>query len=79
MNKLASFRTGFLATGGLLISAGLVVMAFGTASAVVGEPAAAEREAFTDQACLDCHTDEDRLTALAVEEEAPEALSSGPG
>lgn len=36
-------------------------------------------EPFTDTACLDCHTDQERLVTLAVEEEAPESLSSGPG
>lgn len=36
--------------------------------------------AFTDQECLDCHTDEALLQELAVEEEnAAEELSSGPG
>jgi hypothetical protein len=80
MNKMASLRNGLLASGGVLISAGMVVMALSTAGAVAGEPALAEREPFTDQACLDCHTDEDRLTELAVVEEvAHEALSSGPG
>lgn len=35
---------------------------------------------FTDQACLDCHTDEARLQELAVEEEdEAESLSEGPG
>jgi hypothetical protein len=34
---------------------------------------------FTDQACLDCHTDQETLVLLAMEQEAPEALSSGPG
>lgn len=36
--------------------------------------------AFVEQACLDCHTDEERLKTLAVEEEEEaESLSSGPG
>lgn len=34
---------------------------------------------FTDTACLDCHSDEEQVKALAVEEEPPEDLSSGPG
>lgn len=35
---------------------------------------------FTDQACLDCHTDQARLQELAVEEEDEgESLSEGPG
>lgn len=33
---------------------------------------------FTDQACLDCHTNQERLTELAVEEEVV-SLSEGPG
>lgn len=32
-----------------------------------------------DQACWDCHTDQERLQQLAVEEEAAESLSEGPG
>lgn len=35
--------------------------------------------AFTDQACLDCHTDKARLQELAVEDESTEELSEGPG
>lgn len=35
--------------------------------------------AFTDQACLTCHTNQDILKALAVEEDTAESLSSGPG
>ena len=36
--------------------------------------------AFTDFACLDCHTDQARVQELAVEEEEDaESLSSGPG
>lgn len=35
--------------------------------------------AFTDQACLDCHTDKARLQELAVEDEPTEELSEGPG
>ena len=33
---------------------------------------------FTDFACLDCHTDEEQLKALAVEEKT-ESLNEGPG
>ncbi len=41
---------------------------------------AVEVPVFTDTACLDCHTDEDRVQELAVEEEPDEeSLSSGPG
>jgi len=35
-------------------------------------------EPFTEQVCLDCHTDQERLTALAVEKEKV-SLSEGPG
>jgi len=36
---------------------------------------------FTDTECLDCHTNQERLETLAIPEEdnAHEALSSGPG
>lgn len=34
---------------------------------------------FTDQPCLDCHTDQERLVELAVEDEVVEAPSEGPG
>jgi hypothetical protein len=34
---------------------------------------------FEDTACLDCHTDQTRLTELAQPVEETESLSSGPG
>lgn len=34
---------------------------------------------FTDFACLDCHTDQDKLAELALPLPVQEALSSGPG
>jgi hypothetical protein len=34
---------------------------------------------FTDQACLDCHTDQAKVQTLAIEEEKPDSLSEGPG
>ncbi|MBN1966156.1 MAG: hypothetical protein JW910_16020 [Anaerolineae bacterium] len=44
------------------------------------EGMAVAQVAFTDQACLNCHTNQDILKALAVEEEETgESLSSGPG
>jgi len=50
----------------------LVVAQAGTPVATV--------EPFTDVECLECHTDQDRLMELAVEEEdKAAALSSGPG
>ncbi len=36
-------------------------------------------EPFTDQACLDCHTNEEQLTLLALPDEPTETLSEGPG
>ncbi len=34
---------------------------------------------FTDQACLECHTDEQQLKALAVDDTPVKAESEGPG
>lgn len=34
---------------------------------------------FTDTACLECHTDQAKLTELAKPVEAKESLSEGPG
>lgn len=34
---------------------------------------------FTDFDCLNCHTDQEQLVALAVEKPAAESLSEGPG
>ena len=41
----------------------------------------AETKPFTDNACLECHTNQKRLTELIPVKEEPEAesLSSGPG
>jgi hypothetical protein len=36
-------------------------------------------DSFTDLACLDCHTDQEALTALAKPKEDAETLSEGPG
>lgn len=45
-----------------------------------GSGAAVASVEFTDDACLDCHADAERLKELAVEPEEPEeSLSSGPG
>lgn len=47
--------------------------------AAVGTPIV-EVPPFTDTECLDCHTDQQALIELAVEEEnVHESLSSGPG
>ena len=64
----------FIFSIAMLVGLGLV--AVGAVASTHGQP-----EPFTDQACLDCHTDQARLTELAVveEEEPEESLSSGPG
>lgn len=36
-------------------------------------------EPFTDQACLNCHTDQAKLVELAKPDEPKESLSEGPG
>jgi hypothetical protein len=66
----------FAIFGVLAIAAGVFIHTAASSAA----PACQTLEPFTDQACLDCHTDQGRLMALAVEEEeVHEALSSGPG
>lgn len=67
---------GALAALGLaLVGAGFMTLAAGPAlSSPLGQ-----MEPFSDQACLNCHTDEERLQTLAVAEEKSESLSSGPG
>jgi hypothetical protein len=42
-------------------------------------PTRVEAEPVDDQACVDCHTDKETLTAVAKEEEIEEALSEGEG
>jgi hypothetical protein len=42
-------------------------------------PANVLLEPFTDQECLDCHTDQSLLTELALPDEVVESLSEGPG
>lgn len=78
-----------LTAGGLAcIAAGLALFAVGTpgltqdAGYRVRLPADFPNAAtFTDTACLECHTNEQRLTELAVvpEDAEAEGLSSGPG
>lgn len=65
----------FAVFGLILIAAGVFVHAVAGSAA----PACQTLEPFTDQACLDCHTDQERLVTLAVEDAEPESLSSGPG
>jgi len=51
-----------------------------TVSDMADSGASIDTVEFTDDACLDCHTNEELLKELAVEEEADaESLSSGPG
>lgn len=61
-----------------VVGAALVLLP-GTTSA---DPMA-QREPFSDTACLDCHTDQQRLEEITSENEADEpeeaSLSSGPG
>lgn len=42
-------------------------------------PAQVEKEPIDNQTCVDCHTDEETLRALAEEEEVQETLSEGEG
>lgn len=79
MNKrLASAL--FFAIGSVLVTSGIALLSLGTTGTVRAEPQL-EVEPFEDFACLDCHTDQNRLNELAppVEEEPEELLSSGPG
>ena len=60
-------------TGLSLIFSGLAFIGTGLISAQQTQP-------FTDDACLNCHTDQNRLMELAPkQEEVAESLSSGPG
>ena len=72
--RLLSFV--FLGTGAFLVSLGsALVMPTWATTPQNHDPA-------DNAACLNCHTDQERLTELAPaveEEEAEEALSSGPG
>ena len=60
----------------LLFLAGLALL---TAGALASNDE--QIDPFTDQVCLDCHSDQSRLTELAVVPEEPEEepLSEGPG
>lgn len=51
----------------------------GTAVAVNLPPTQVWLEPFTDQACLDCHTNQAQLIELAKPDEPKESLSEGPG
>jgi hypothetical protein len=45
----------------------------------IAAPTHAESERLDDQACVDCHTDEETLKLMAEEEEVPEVESEGEG
>ncbi len=49
------------------------------AAEVVSTEAPTEAASADDSACVSCHTDQERLTALAVEPESAESLSEGEG
>ena len=72
--------SALVASGALLITAGIAMLSssVGGVSISFASPGM-EIEPFGDFACLECHTDQQRLSELAIEEEEPEALSSGPG
>ena len=67
-------------TGLGLVLAGISLLALGIQGVTLATPLQ-QAEPFEDTACLDCHTDQQRLTELAAtkEEEHTESLSSGPG
>ena len=69
-----------LAIGSVLVTSGIALLSLGTTGIVRAEPQL-DIEPFEDFACLDCHTDENRLNELAppIAEEPEESLSSGPG
>ena len=61
----------------LLFTALLVVVSCQDSGEVVGVPTEVSPE--TSNTCLDCHSDQARVMALAVEPEALEAESTGEG
>ena len=69
-----------LILGAFLATASVFLLTFVTPGIVSGD-ADRQIEPFEDFACLDCHTDKQRLTELAPaqEQEEEESLSSGPG
>lgn len=72
----------FLILGIILIGAGFVTQMVGTAHAKLPQKVTQPNQVvppFTDIACLECHTNQDQLQRLAVEEEVVESLSEGPG
>lgn len=72
--------SALVAGGALLMAAGIAMLSSSVGGVSVSLASSRlEIEPFEDFACLECHADQQRLSELAVEEEAPEALSSGPG
>jgi hypothetical protein len=69
-----------LVISALFTVSGVMLLAFATPGIVSGNTNQ-QIEPFTDFACLECHTDQQRLTELAPaeQEEEAESLSSGPG
>ena len=80
MNHTLTSRVTLIA-GALFTATGVLLLAFATPGIASGT-AAEQVEPFSDFACLECHTDRQRLTELApaeAEDEEAESLSSGPG
>ena len=79
---MKSYRlpTAALIVGTLLTVAGSFLLLFASPGIVSGNTNQ-QIAPFTDTACLECHSDQQRLTELAPaeEEETAESLSSGPG
>jgi len=67
--------------GSIFLTTGLALLA-SVPPGVVSAGLLYQREPFTDQSCLDCHTDRVRLeelTASVADEPEEDSLSSGPG
>lgn len=72
----------FLIVGLVLIGAGILTQMGGVVHASSSQPDEQQTPVvppFTDIACLECHTNQETLQTLAVEEEVVESLSEGPG
>lgn len=72
----------FLIIGIVLISAGIFTQMVSVVSAHSSQQEAEPSPVvppFTDTACLECHTNQETLKTLAVEEVVVESISEGPG
>jgi len=72
----------FLIIGIVLIGAGIFTQMVGVVSAHSPQKAVEPSPVvppFTDTACLECHTNQETLKTLAVEEVVVESISEGPG